>query len=127
MRRKRNGSDGKKVLLAGIAGIEDKKGLDMIALDFSEIKNAICDYFLICHATNKIQVAAVADAIQEFVFKSEKIHPYHVEGYENCEWVLLDYIDVVIHVFLDERRDYYKLEKLWADAKTVNIDELKEK
>ena len=69
----------------------------------------------------------MADAIQEVVFKFEKIHPYHVEGYENCEWVLLDYIDVVIHVFLDERRDYYKLEKLWGDATVINIEELKGK
>lgn len=127
MRRKKSDSDSGNVLLAGIAAIEEKKGCNIVVLNFSEIRNSICDYFLICHGTSKTQVDALADAIQEAIFNVEKIHPYHIEGYENCEWVLLDYIDVVIHVFLDERREFYKLEKLWGDAALVNIEELKEK
>lgn len=127
MRRKKSNSDTIKVLLAGVAGIEEKKGNNVVALNFSEIKNSICDYFLICHGTSKTQVDALADAIQDAIFKVENVHPYHVEGYENCEWILLDYIDVVIHVFLDERRDFYKLEKLWGDAAIVNLEELRTK
>ena len=99
-----------------VAGIQEKKGEKITKLDMRGIDGSVCDFFVICQADNPRQVLAIADSVEDYVFENTKQWPYHREGKENAEWVLLDYVDVVVHIFLDERRDFYKLEKLWADA-----------
>ena len=81
------------------------------------------DYFVICHATSKIQVDAIAEKIIDNLAEKLHVKPYHVEGRDNTEWILIDYVDVVVHVFLQSMRDYYQLENLWADAERIVTQE----
>ncbi|MCR4558917.1 MAG: ribosome silencing factor [Bacteroidales bacterium] len=103
-----------------VAGIKEKKGEKIVKLDLRNLDSSVCDSFIIAQADNPRQVLAIADGIEDYVFEHIKQWPYHREGRENAEWVLLDYIDVVVHVFLEEKRSFYKLEKLWADAKRTD-------
>lgn len=97
-------------------GMFELKAEDIRILDMRNISTASADYFVLCHAKSDKQVEAIADSVEEEVFKSFKEWPWHREGYENLEWVLLDYIDVVVHVFQEEKRDFYGVEELWGDA-----------
>ncbi len=105
-----------------IEGIEEKKGLEIVCLDLSKFNIAICDYFIICHGTSRTHVGAIAESVEEFVKKHTGCFPSRREGVTNAEWILLDYLDVVVHVFQEEVRDHYKLEDLWADAPFKNIE-----
>lgn len=122
---KKTSSKGNSELLtqAAIAAIEDKKGYDIVMLDMTEVDGAICDYFIICHGTSDTQVNAIADSVERGVKTDVHENPWHVEGKENCTWVLLDYSNVVVHIFEKATRDFYKLEDLWADAKKTLIRE----
>lgn len=100
-----------------IHGIQEKKGKEIVSLDLRNIAGAACDCFIICHADSTTQVRAIAESIEEEMYKSMKEDPWHKEGFENCEWILLDYINVVVHVFMTEKRDFYGVEDLWGDAK----------
>lgn len=110
-------------LLAELAikGIQEKKGKEIISFDLRNISNGVCDYFVVCHAESTTQVAAIARSVDEVVFKSTKEHPWCSEGFENAEWILLDFVTVVVHVFREDRRRFYNLERLWADANMVKI------
>jgi len=105
-----------------IKGIEDVKGADIEILDLREIENTVCDYFIICNGNSNTQVAAIANSIQKVVSKELKEKPWHVEGMENAEWVLIDYVNIVIHVFQKHIREYYNIESLWGDAKITSIE-----
>ncbi len=105
-----------------ILGIEDVKGQDIEILDLRDIENTVCDYFIICNGTSNTQVNAIVNSIQKSVGKSLKEKPWHVEGSENAEWILMDYIDVVVHVFQKHIREFYDIEGLWGDAKSVKIE-----
>lgn len=105
-----------------IKGIEDVKGEHITILDLREIENTVCDYFIICDGTSNTQVNAISGSIQKKVSKELKDKPWHVEGESNAEWVLLDYVNVVVHVFQKRARDFYNLEGLWGDAKITNIE-----
>lgn len=107
-------------LAAIVAGTMDEaKGKEIVTLDLREITEAVTDYFVICHAASKVQVDAIADKVLDTVFEKTGLKPYHVEGRENTEWILIDFVDVVVHVFLQSKRDFYKLEELWADAERI--------
>jgi ribosome-associated protein len=106
-----------------IKGIQEKKGLDITCLNLAKIKSTVCDYFVVCHGTSNTHVNAIAESIEEQVSKHTGLKPRRKEGYANAEWILLDYLDVVVHVFQEHVREYYNLEDLWADAPTVNIKE----
>ena len=97
----------------------DKKALDVIILDLSSL-DAVTDYFVVCTGEVELQVKAITDYIYDSLL-AEKIKPFHREGYDNLQWVLLDYIDVVVHVFLPERRQFYSLETLWIDAPVIEL------
>jgi ribosome-associated protein len=99
-----------------VKGMQEKLGLDIVKLNLSGIPNSITDYFVICHGSSRSQVDAIADSVQAEVKKAVGGLPSHKEGFENCEWILLDYFDVVVHIFQAETRGFYQLEKLWADA-----------
>ncbi|GAA4236564.1 ribosome silencing factor [Postechiella marina] len=105
-----------------ISGIEDVKGKEINILDLREIENTVCDYFVICEGTSNTQVNAIVNSIQKKVSKELKDNPWHVEGADNAEWVLLDYVNVAVHVFQKHIREYYDIESLWGDAKTTVIE-----
>jgi ribosome-associated protein len=104
-----------------IESIQDKKGEEIVALDLQKVHDAVCDHFIICHATASVQVRTIAHHIIDNVEEKSGEKPYHKEGFENMEWVLIDYVDVVVHVFLKPRREFYQLEDLWSDATKVHI------
>ncbi len=105
-----------------IGGIEDVKGQNINILDLREIDNTVCDYFIICEGTSNTQVNAIVNTVQKKVSKELKDKPWHVEGLDNAEWVLIDYVNVVVHVFQKQIREYYDIESLWGDAKTTLIE-----
>ncbi|MCP4553527.1 MAG: ribosome silencing factor [Bacteroidetes bacterium] len=99
-----------------IAGILKKKGKEVLRLDMMKLPNSIAKYFVICHGTSKPHVEAIADSVQECVKKNTGTNVWNKEGFENAEWILIDYGDIVVHVFQEISRRHYKLEDLWADA-----------
>ncbi len=105
-----------------IGGIEEVKGKEITILDLRDIENTVCDYFIICEGTSNTQVNAIVNSIQKQVSKTLKDKPWHIEGTDNAEWVLLDYVNVVVHVFQKHIREYYDIESLWGDAKTTQIE-----
>jgi ribosome-associated protein len=110
------------ILLANIIkGIEEVKGNDIDILDLRDIDTAVCDYFIICNGNSNTQVNAIVNSIQKTVSKELKDKPWHVEGTDNGEWVLMDYVNVVVHVFQKQIREYYNIEGLWGDAKITSI------
>ncbi|MBB3125084.1 MULTISPECIES: ribosome silencing factor [Mesoflavibacter] len=104
-----------------IGGIEDVKGKEINILDLREIENTVCDYFVICEGTSNTQVNAIVNSIQKKVSKTLQDKPWHIEGEDNAEWVLMDYVNVVVHVFQKHIREYYDIESLWGDAKVTAI------
>lgn len=104
-----------------LKGIEEVKGNDIDILDLREIENTVCDYFIICNGTSNTQVNAIVGSIQKTVSKDIKDKPWHIEGTENAEWVLMDYVNVVVHVFQKHIREFYDIEGLWGDAKITSI------
>lgn len=102
--------------------IIEKKGEDILNLNLNNTDNSVASNFIICHGNSKVHVNTIADYIQRHVRNEIKERPWQKEGLENCHWVLIDYVDVVVHVFQKEHRDFYKLEELWADAKTEKIN-----
>ena len=110
------------ILLANIIkGIEEVKGNDIDILDLRDIDTAVCDYFVICSGTSNTQVNAIVNSVRKTVSKDLKDNPWHVEGEDNAEWVLMDYVSIVVHVFQKPIREYYNIEGLWGDAKITSI------
>ena len=105
-----------------IKGIDDVKGEDIQLLDLRDIENTVCDYFVICSGNSNTQVNAISSLVQKVVSKEVKDKPWHVEGQGNSEWVLMDYVNVVVHIFQKHVRDYYDIESLWGDAKITEIN-----
>ena len=105
-----------------IKGIQEKKGKDIVSLNFTRLPNTVCNYFILCHGNTKIQVEAIAEFVEEEVRKTLGAKPWHKEGFENAEWLLIDYADVVVHIFQEETRMFYNLEKLWADAEITKYE-----
>ncbi|WP_353149837.1 ribosome silencing factor [Flavobacterium sp.] len=110
------------LLASIIKGIEDVKGLDIDILDLRGIENSVCDYFVICNGNSNTQVNAIIGSIQKGVSKELKDKPWHVEGADVGEWVLMDYVNIVVHVFQKHIREYYNIESLWGDAKITSIE-----
>lgn len=101
---------------AAIEGIREKKGFDISVLDLQGLSHAVCDKFIICSGNSNTQVSALADSIEDIVRKKTGESPWHVEGNANAEWILLDFVNVVVHIFQPQARSFYGIEKLWADA-----------
>jgi len=117
-------SETEQLVRAIVKGIEEKKGEEIVGLDFSKVDNAVCEYFIICHGNSKIHVNAVAESVEETVKKDVNDVALHREGYENAQWILLDYVNVVVHIFQNEYRAFYDLENLWGDAGTIDRKKL---
>jgi len=99
-----------------IHGIQEKKGNEIVRLDLRNIHSSVSDYFVICHAESGTQVKAIANSVEEEIYKAIKQEPYRKEGFEHAEWILLDYVDVVVHIFKTDKRQFYGIEELWGDA-----------
>jgi ribosome-associated protein len=116
----RAGTSAKDALQIAARAAMSKKALDPVALDLRELE-CVCDYFLICSADNEVQVKAIAEAVEEKLREAGR-KPWHVEGREGRRWVLLDYVEIVVHVFHVKTREYYMLDRLWGDARSVALD-----
>jgi len=125
MAKKRKGASSEKLSEVIVKGMLEKKAGDIVIMDLRKIKNAVADFFVICSGNSDKQLDAISDSIDAEVFKALKENPWHTEGKHNKEWMLLDYIDVVAHVFRKDRREFYALERLWGDADITEIDDSK--
>jgi ribosome-associated protein len=108
--------DKKNILQSAVFAMQEKKGKQIVSLDMTRINNSVTDYFVICHASSKIQVEAIYDNVVKIIREQCDTKPINKEGFENAEWILIDYFDVVVHIFLEDIRSFYHLEDLWADA-----------
>lgn len=127
-RKKKNLSDGQasakrltkssKIIKTIISAIKEKKGENIISLDLRKINEAVADFFIVCEANNQPQIKAIAENVEDKVYGNCEEKPYHHEGYRKLQWVLVDYVNVVVHIMLPESRKFYKLEEMWSDAAT---------
>jgi ribosome-associated protein len=122
MAKKTRATASKKLSEVIVKGMQEKKALDIVVMDLREVKNAVADYFVICSGSSDKQLKALADSVDEEVYKTLKENPWHHEGKHNKEWMLLDYISVVVHIFKKDKREFYALEKLWGDAEVKHIE-----
>tara|TARA_B100001057_G_scaffold346701_1_gene348020 strand:- start:808 stop:1182 length:375 start_codon:yes stop_codon:yes gene_type:complete len=104
-----------------VIGISDVKGQDIEMIDLRKIENRICDFYIICSGSSNTHVSAILNSVKKKVSKTLNEKPSHTEGEENAEWILLDYINVVVHIFQKQIRDFYRIEELWGDCKTNMI------
>jgi len=117
-------SDGDEVLLRSVVkGIYNKNGQDVLKIDLRRLESRITDYFVICHGTSVTQVDSICNSVEEAARKEAGEKPMHIEGLDNCFWVLLDYGNVVVHIFLEKYRNFYSLESLWADASIEKMED----
>ena len=118
--------DDTEILLTEIiTSMQDKKAKDIVSINLSKIENSITKYFVICNGNSTTQVDSIFNNVMEKVNENINMKPFHKEGYENSEWILIDYFDIVVHIFIKDVRNFYKLEELWADGvfkKYENID-----
>lgn len=105
-----------KIIKTIISAIQEKKGEHIISMDLRKISEAVADFFIICEAGNPNQIRAIADNVQDRVRAACDENPYHHEGYAKLQWVLIDYVNVVVHIMHPESRRFYKLEEMWSDA-----------
>ena len=113
--------DSKQLVDAIVSSMDDKKGFEITYIDFSDAPNTIARYFVICHGSSNTHVNSLADGVIDGVRESVGSKPWNKEGYENAEWILLDYADVVVHIFQENSRQFYNLEDLWADMEITRI------
>lgn len=118
----KDNNDNDHLLSLIIEGIENIKGEDIEILDLRELENTVCDYFVICTGNSSTQVNAIEGSIQKTVSKGSKQKPWHIESTSDAKWILLDYVNIVVHIFQPETRDFYNIEGLWGDAKTIRIE-----
>tara|TARA_R100001369_G_scaffold92883_1_gene140846 strand:+ start:611 stop:988 length:378 start_codon:yes stop_codon:yes gene_type:complete len=120
MQKRKSSAD--ELIALILSGIEEVKGHDINLLDLRDIENTVCDYFIICNGTSNTHVNAIVGSIQKTVSKAIQDKPWHIEGSDNAEWVLMDYVNVVVHVFQKQVREYYDIEGLWGDAKVTSVE-----
>jgi ribosome-associated protein len=120
--RKRKDTEASELLYKAIVeGMQENKAQDIVVLDLRKLSSAVCDYFVICSGESSTQVDGIANSVARFTRQELKEKPWHIEGKTNSEWILLDYIDVVCHIFYKDARKFYELEELWSDAERINI------
>jgi len=105
-----------------IEGIQRKKGLEIIDIDLQIINNTECDHYIICHGTSNTHVDAITHSVEETVEELNNEPAWHRDGYKQAQWILLDYANIMVHIFQEPIRRLYDLESLWADARILNID-----
>jgi len=105
-----------------VAGMQEKKAIDIVILDLRKISKAVADFFVICSGNSDTHIASIADSVEEFIYKQANEAPWQKEGRENKEWILIDYVSIVVHIFQKDKRSYYELEDLWGDAEITHIN-----
>lgn len=116
-----NKTDTDTLLALIIEGVEEVKGEDISILDLRNIDNNVCQYFVVCSGNSNTQVRAISSSVQKVVSKAIQEKPWHVEGQDISEWVLMDFVDVVVHIFQKQTRSHYDIESLWGDAKQTLV------
>ena len=111
----------RQVVDAVVKGLEDKKGLEILFIDFAKLPNTVAEYFVIAHGSSNVHVGALADSVIDMVRNETGRKTWNKEGFENAEWILLDYADVVVHIFQEDTRKFYNLEELWADTEITKV------
>tara|TARA_A100001011_G_scaffold400644_1_gene517107 strand:- start:14219 stop:14572 length:354 start_codon:yes stop_codon:yes gene_type:complete len=106
-----------------IKGIENVKGENICILDFTDMDNSICKYFVVCDCQSNTQVNAISNSVKKVVSKNLNEKPFQIEGLESKNWILIDYVDVIVHIFKKEFREIYRIEDLWSDAKIIRLKE----
>ena len=114
----------KQLIETIVEGIQEKKEKKITTVDLSDIESAAASYFVICEGQSTTQVAAIADSVREYVQQHTGIKPFGYDGYQNSQWIIIDYGSILAHIFLPEYRNYYKLEQLWNDAKLAEIPDV---
>jgi ribosome-associated protein len=122
-RKKDSFASSQKLSSLIVKGMQEKKANDIVLMDLRKVKNAVADFFVICSGNSDKQLDAIADSIDAEVYKGLNENPWHVEGKNNKEWMILDYTNVVAHIFRKDRRSFYALEKLWGDAEITEIED----
>lgn len=120
MQNSKTGAD--KLIALILHGIGEVKGQNINLLDLRKIENTVCDYFIISDGTSNTHVNAIVGSIKKTVSKAIGDKPWHIEGEDNGEWILMDYVNVVVHVFQKHIREYYDIEGLWGDAKLTEVE-----
>jgi ribosome-associated protein len=113
-----------QLLKTVVLGLQEKKGTNIVILDMRLLENSVCEYFVICEGDSHVHVGAIAESVEEVVWKQMHDSPVHIEGKSQSHWVLVDFVDIVVHVFQKSYRGYYDLEGLWADASRTDIENL---
>ena len=121
MRENKEQVNAEQLSQAVVKGMQEKKAKEIVVMDLRTVKNAIADFFVVCSGTSDTHVDAIADSVEKELSISAHQNPWHREGKQNKEWILLDYVDVVVHVFKKEIREFYTLEDLWGDAVLTTI------
>lgn len=116
MKKATDADQGVLLTAAIVLGIQEVKGRDIVTLDLRNVPNSMAEHFIICHGDSDTQVEAIAASVDKFVLSQRQEKPWHVEGERNAEWILMDYVNVVVHIFHKNKRAFYQLEELWADA-----------
>lgn len=124
MPKRKKDIDSERLCDAIVEGMQENKAMDIVVLDLRKISNSVCDFFVICSGESSTQVDGISTSVTRFTRKELLEKPWHIEGKTNSEWVLLDYINVVAHIFYKDARPFYDLEDLWADAKRTDIPNL---
>jgi ribosome-associated protein len=119
---KKKKGESEKLSLTIAKGMQEKKATDIVVMDLRNVKNAVADFFVLCSGNSDKQLDAISESISEEVFKKWNENPWYTEGKNNKEWILLDYINVVAHVFRRDKRDFYALDTLWGDAEITQIE-----
>ncbi len=121
MHKKNGAIDAESLSQIVVKGMKERKAKNVTIMDLREVKNAVADYFILCSGTSDTQLDAISESIEEEVYKTIKENPWKKEGKNNKEWILIDYVDVVAHIFKPDKRSYYALEEMWGDAKISEI------
>jgi len=106
-----------------IYGLQEKKAINIVVMDLREIKNAVCDFFIVCSGNSDTQTDALKTSVEAEVYKATGEDPRRIEGQQRREWILMDYFDIVVHIFRKDKRKFYGLEELWGDAEITRITE----
>jgi ribosome-associated protein len=121
MRKTKKISESELLCKTIVEGMQENKAKDIVVLDLRNLTSAVCDFFVICSGESSTQVDGISNSVTRFTRKNLKEKPWHIEGKNNSEWILLDYIDVVAHIFHKDARSFYEIEDLWADATRTDI------
>ncbi len=122
MQEKKKTFKSKKISELVVEGMKEKKALDITVMDLRKIDNAVSDFFVICSGASDTQIDSIAESVEEVVYKATNDRPWNKEGKVNKEWILIDYVDVIVHIFKKDKREFFALEELWGDSIITKIE-----